>query len=81
MTTVTFDTLAYANKLENAGFTRQQAEAQAQAQKEAFDEMMQAKELTTKKDLADTKHEMIKWIVGVSMAQTALLVAIMAFFM
>ncbi len=34
MTTLTFDTLACARKLEEAGFTRQQAEAQADAMRQ-----------------------------------------------
>ncbi len=34
MTTLTFDTLAYARKFEEAGFTRQQAEAQADAMRQ-----------------------------------------------
>ena len=36
MATITFDTLAYFNKLKGAGFTERQAEVAAEAQKETL---------------------------------------------
>jgi len=43
MATATFDTLAYAKKLKSAGFTEQQAEAQAEALAEIVDERLATK--------------------------------------
>ena len=77
MTTVTFDTLKFANKLKNAGVPAPQAEAEAQAIAEAFE----ASEVATKSDLnlamAEVKADLIKWMVGLSMAQIGLMVAIL----
>ncbi len=53
MSTITFDTLKCAERLERGGFTRDQAKAEAEALAEAFD--ASAQELATKTDLkADT---------------------------
>ena len=40
MATITFDSLGYAKKLEAAGFTREQAEVQANALREVIDERL-----------------------------------------
>ena len=53
MPAISFDTLAYAKEVEEAGFTRQQAEAFASAQKRLFHEVMSTSELATKFDLND----------------------------
>ena len=53
MLAISFDTLAYAKEVEGAGFTRQQAEAFALAQKRLFHEVMSTSELATKLDLND----------------------------
>jgi len=37
MSSITFDTLAYSKKLRSAGFTEQQAEVAAEAQKETIE--------------------------------------------
>ena len=73
MTAITFDTLGYAKKLEEAGFTRQQAEVQATALREQLDAQNTAvqrliesydessrKELATKGDVQDTRLEIEK---------------------
>ncbi len=55
MTTTTFDTLAYARKLEGVGFSREQAEVQAEAFR-FFAESQNEKnrqELATKGDIAE----------------------------
>ena len=89
MTAITFDSLGYAKKLEAAGFTRAQAEAQAEIMREQTDAQNAAmqkaldrydeasrKDLATKGDLADTKHEILKWVMGIALAQTAAIVAV-----
>ncbi|RCX28029.1 DUF1640 domain-containing protein [Thioalbus denitrificans] len=47
-----FDTLAFAKKLKNAGYTEAQAEALAEAQGEVFREMLEST-LATKDDVRD----------------------------
>ena len=65
--TITFDTLSYSKKLKAAGFTEEQTEIQAETLKEIL-----GTELTTKKDLAETKVEIIKWVGGMLVAQAAI---------
>lgn len=79
MTAVTFDTLAYSENMQKAGFTREQAEAMAKANAEAFSVMVDTRQLATKQDIQAAKHEILQWMITGMIAQTALLVAIMAF--
>ncbi len=64
MTTLTFDTLACARKLEEAGFTRQQAEVQASALREAIEKYDEAgrRELATKADVRESELRLQKEI-------------------
>lgn len=88
MPAITFDTLGYFEKLKEAGFTELQAKVQVEAMQgvvQNYDEASR-KELATKGDiqevrneLADTKHEILKWMMATMVAQTALIVAVMAF--
>lgn len=50
MSAITFDTLKFANRLKEAGLTDQQAQAIAEAQKDAFAEALDTT-LATKLDL------------------------------
>ncbi len=79
MVAIASDTLAYSKTLQAAGMPPEQAEAVAKAQKAALDEMAAAQELVTKHDLyialSDTKHGILKWMMGMLIAQTALIVA------
>jgi hypothetical protein len=94
MATITFDTLAYFNKLKGAGFTERQAEVAAEAQKETIDiviseiEVRHLNEMATKKDIellrrdlelkiAETKSDLIRWVVGAGFLQTALIAALL----
>ena len=54
MKAIAFDTLSYANKLIAAGFTKQQAEVQAEAIVELINE-----NLATKRDLQEMENWMI----------------------
>lgn len=96
MTAITFDTLAFSNRLQKAGVPREQAEAMADASSTAFRDMA-SDQLATKQDLevlrrelvearhgfeiglANTKHEILRWMVMAMITQTALLVGIIAF--
>ena len=83
MATITFDTLAYAKKLRNAGFTELQAEVAAEAQKETIEvvitelETRHLNEMATKRDLAETKAELIRWVVGVGILQLTIITALL----
>ena len=50
---IAFDTLVYARKLKEAGFTDQQAEVQAEALAEIIDER-----LATKQDIAELRRDL-----------------------
>ena len=83
MAAITFDTLLYRKTLQGAGMPQAQADALANAQKVAIEEMVAAKELASKHDLylalSEQKHELLKWIMGLLLAQPALLIAVIAF--
>ena len=79
MTAITFDTLEFSKTLQNAGMEQRQADALAQAQRRAFEQMVTTKELATKSDLLDLKHDILKWMLTLIVAQTALIVAVLAY--
>lgn len=58
MTTITFNTLAYSKTLRAAGFSETQAEALANAQNNAFAEMVQTSQLATKSDITRLEKQM-----------------------
>ena len=85
-----FDTLAFSKTLQANGMPKEQADAFAEAQKKAISEMVETKELATKADLLqveqnllvtieNNKHEILKWMIATMLAQTALIVAVIAF--
>jgi hypothetical protein len=76
MATVTFDTLKFVERLKAAGIPEAQAKAMAEAQQEALSESV-ATQLATKIDLAELRLDVIKWIVGLALAQISLLVGIL----
>ena len=59
-TTILFDTLEFSKELRNCGFTEEQAEGLAKAQKNALDQMVDAKDLATKKDMMQLEHNLKK---------------------
>jgi hypothetical protein len=87
---ITFDTLKYANRLKAAGMSPTLAEAEAEALSEVLE--INLKDFATKQDLAeleqrldlkldaklaDTKAELIRWVVGAGFLQTALIVGVL----
>ena len=85
MTTTTFDTLAYAKRLREAGVPEPQAEAQAGALADAL--RQNAGELATKQDMqelrldirremAELKADLLKWVIGLFIAQVGLFAAL-----
>ena len=80
MTAVTFDTLEYATKLREAGFSEPQAEALARVQKQSLSEALETT-LATKSDIATVRKDIakldkqllvIKWMLALVIAVTVL---------
>ena len=69
MSTITFDTLKFAERLEKAGLTREQSSAIAEAQREALSEALDTT-LATKADIAvlDAKVDKLSWMMGILIA-------------
>ena len=69
MSVTTFDTLKFAQRLENAGLEPKQAGAFAEAQKEVFAEAIET-QLTTKGDeqRVDKDLLLLKWMIGFNLA-------------
>jgi hypothetical protein len=91
MTTLAFDTYAYIRKLKDSGITEEQARAQVEALSlalEQFQSELHLSESVTKQDvreseltlelkIAETKAELVRWIVGAGFLQTALIAALL----
>jgi DNA-binding transcriptional MerR regulator len=88
MTTLTFDTLQFVQRLKKAGVKDAEAEAIA----EAVRDVQANADLATKSDLkrdlaevkaglevkiAETKAELVKWVVSVGVLQTAIIAALL----
>jgi hypothetical protein len=75
MNAATFDSLGFSRRLQQIGFSREQAEGFADLQRELIEDR-----LATKQDLRETesriKADIIKWVAGMLVAQTALLAAL-----
>jgi len=73
MSVVTFDTLAFAKKLEKHGFTAEQAEVMVELQKETLSKAIDST-LATKDDIArlDKELTLIKWVTLTTFALVAL---------
>ncbi len=75
MKAIPFDTLAYAKKLMDAGFTQRQAEVQA----EAIAELINAN-IATKRDLKDLEYNLllkIRAMISASVASVTALVKLL----
>ncbi|MFZ2854985.1 MAG: hypothetical protein WAZ34_12860 [Rhodocyclaceae bacterium] len=98
MTTISFDTLQFVQRLRKAGINEGEAEAIAEAVRDVQD----SADVATKYDLAlvqqdiaglrkdvavikaelevkiaETKGELVRWVVGVGMLQTAMIAALL----
>ncbi len=82
MTTITFDTLKFANTLKEAGVPDKQAEAQARAQRDSLAEALDTT-LSTKSDIVnlenrisildakvDAKFALLQWMIWFNLAVT-----------
>lgn len=113
MTTITFDTLLFANKLKEVGFTDEQAQVLTELQLVTADNTLEhvkhdykLDDVATKRDLkevetalkhdirevelkiellradtgrmiAETKAELIRWVVGAGLLQTSLIIGVL----
>ena len=87
MTSTTFDTLGYFEKLKAAGVPESQAKVQVEVMQDvvrSYDDASR-KDIATRGDLqeitnriAETKFEILKWMVGIAVAQIAVSVALFA---
>lgn len=91
MSTITFDTLQFVQRLKKAGIN----EAEAEAIAEAVRDVQASADMATKQDIAavqqnievtkaqlevkiaETKADLIRWVVGVGVLQTALIAAML----
>lgn len=80
MSSITFDTLRFAERLEKAGLTREQATAIAEAQKDVFAEALDS-QLATKGDIVrldgnmirlDGKITLVQWMLALVIAAEAM---------
>jgi hypothetical protein len=77
MTTLTFDTLKFANRLKSAGVPDKQAEEEAAALADVMSEAIQTSDLANKRDLHELELRVTKWVVGLALAQIGLLIGIL----
>lgn len=77
-----FDTHAHVKRLMEAGFTAEQAEAQVMTLRELVESQLATKrdlkelELNMSVEMARSKSEILKWLVGLLVAQTAVVAAL-----
>ena len=82
MSSITFDTLKFAQRLEKAGATREYAVAEAEALADVLSSGSQ--DLATKGDLREMRTEingelkLIRWMVGLSLALSTGIIALLA---
>ena len=75
MSTVPFDTHAFYVELVESGLAEKTAEALTKAVTKI--ELAKLDDLATKRDLAETKAELIRWVVGVGLLQITIIAGLM----
>ena len=75
MTTTTFDTLSFARKLQELGFTKEQAEGFAQLQRELIDERLVTKDYLDMR-LKDLEYSLTLRLGGMMAASVAIVAAL-----
>ena len=86
MATIAFDTLKLARRLESAGYSRQQAADTAEAlsdtlgeavvTRDYLDQRLAVIEANLKAAIAESRSELLKWVIGLLLGQTAILAAL-----
>ena len=84
MTTITFDTHRFVQRLKESGLNEKQAEAITEAFKEAHGEAevatrndLREAELRLQVKIAEIKADLVRWIIGAGFLQTALIAALL----
>jgi len=77
MTTTTFDTLGYFEKLKAAGVPENQAKVQADALRMLIDDRLVTKDHLDIR-LAELKNDLLRWMLGIAAGQVAFIVALFA---
>jgi hypothetical protein len=75
MSTVPFDTHAFYVELVESGLAEKTADALTKAITKI--ELAKLEDLATKRDLAETKADLIRWVVSVGLLQITIIVALM----
>jgi len=60
--TITFDTLEYMDELKRSGMRVEEAEAITKATQKAFGQMIETKDIATKRDIQEAKTELVKYM-------------------
>jgi acid phosphatase family membrane protein YuiD len=79
MMALKFDPIEYTKLLRSVGVSQDQADVQAQAIEKVINNLVESQDLVTKKDLAELKLELIKWILGTGVGTVLALVGIVKF--
>jgi hypothetical protein len=74
---MTFDTLKFMRTLESSGIPTEQAEVFSKAFKDASGEADLVTNQELKQTISEMKFDLLKWIVGLSLAQFGLLVGVL----
>lgn len=77
MSTLTFDTLKFANRLKTAGMPPEQAEAEAEALAEVLSEAIKTSDLATKADMHEMELRITKWVISAGVLQASLIAALL----
>ncbi len=75
MSNVPFDTHAFYVELVESGLAEKTADALTKAVTKI--ELAKLDDLATKRDLAETKADLIRWVVGVGLLQITIIAALM----
>jgi hypothetical protein len=81
MATIPFDTYAFVKKLKSTGLPEEQAEVHAETLSQLIEGELATKrdlkelEVTLRRDIADIKADMLKWIAGLLVAQAGFIIA------
>lgn len=74
-----FDPIEYSKKLRNAGVSQEIADIQAQAMEKIISDIAINQELVIKKELAELKLELIKWILATGVGTILALAGLIKF--
>jgi hypothetical protein len=76
MSTITFDTHKFIRKLRSAGFEESQAEAVAEAFRDAQEESVPVTRDYMDARLLELENRLVKWGIGLALGQFALITAL-----